>query len=272
MSILYYEINNCFEALYKPQTNNKENLRIFGKYFFNNNKDKCKIIYRNKEYELKEFFDEIDKDYNNKDLIRFKLIGINDINDMSYMFHESISLISISFISNETSTQYNSNSNLNNDSYKNSYSTENKTESELYQTNSISSIENINNSGSISTINNSIQNYYSQIFGQSNKILNMSYMFSGCKSLISLPDISKWNTTYTTKMSNLFSQCNSLLSLPDISKWDTSNVKDMSHMFRGCINLITIPDISKWNTSNVINLNHLFYECINLISIPDISK
>ena len=194
MSILYYELNNCFEILYKPQTNNKEKLRIFGKYFVINNKDKCKIIYRNKENELKEFFDDIDKEYNNKDLIRFKLVGINNINDISYMFHESISLLSLSLISNEASTQYNWNSKLNNDSYKNSYLTEKSNESELYQTNSISSIENINNSESIST-NNSSQNYYSQIFGQTNKIVNMSYMFSGCKSLISLSDISGWDTT-----------------------------------------------------------------------------
>ena len=32
----------------------------------------------------------------------------------------------------------------------------------------------------------------------------MSYMFSGCKSLSSLPDISKWNTNNVTNMIGMF--------------------------------------------------------------------
>ena len=39
-------------------------------------------------------------------------------------------------------------------------------------------------------------------------------------------------------MSNMFSQCSSLISLPDISKWDTKNVTKMSDMFSECHNLL----------------------------------
>ena len=49
---------------------------------------------------------------------------------------------------------------------------------------------------------------------------NMNGVFNGCGSLISLPDISKWETRYVINMSDLFSGCNSLISLPDISKWN----------------------------------------------------
>ena len=62
----------------------------------------------------------------------------------------------------------------------------------------------------------------------------MSYMFSGCKSLKELPDISKWDTKNVTNMRGMFYDCNSLNNLPDISKWDTKNVIDMSVMFSGC--------------------------------------
>ena len=51
-------------------------------------------------------------------------------------------------------------------------------------------------------------------------ITNMSYMFSGCSSLISLPDISKWNNNNVTNMSFMFYGCSSLISLPDISKME----------------------------------------------------
>ena len=45
----------------------------------------------------------------------------------------------------------------------------------------------------------------------------MEDLFSNCKSLLSLPDISKWNTNKVVNMKGLFSDCISLLSLPDIS-------------------------------------------------------
>ena len=67
-----------------------------------------------------------------------------------------------------------------------------------------------------------------------NNFINMSYMFSNCSSLLSLPNISVWKTNDTgnmVNMSHMFSNCYSLLSLPDISKWDMNNVIDMSYMF-----------------------------------------
>ena len=42
-------------------------------------------------------------------------------------------------------------------------------------------------------------------------IINMRSMFYGCSSLISLPDISKWNTNNVTYMDNMFSECLSLI-------------------------------------------------------------
>ena len=62
-------------------------------------------------------------------------------------------------------------------------------------------------------------------------------MFSGRKSLLSLPDISKWNTNKVTNMSNMFENCSSLSSLPNISKWDTSKVTNMKEMFNNCSSL-----------------------------------
>ena len=46
---------------------------------------------------------------------------------------------------------------------------------------------------------------------ETNKITNMSYMFSFCSSLNSLPDISKWDTKNVTNMSNMFSCCRNII-------------------------------------------------------------
>ena len=70
-----------------------------------------------------------------------------------------------------------------------------------------------------------------------NNVTNMSYMFSGCSSVSSLPDISKWSTNNVTNMSYMFDGCLSLSSLPDISKWN-NNAKYMDNMFDECINIV----------------------------------
>ena len=93
-----------------------------------------------------------------------------------------------------------------------------------------------------------------------NDIIDMSYMFCGCNSLISLSDISRLDTSKVEDMGGLFSHCSSLKSLPDISGLNTSNVEFFGFMFTGCYSLISLPDISKWNTSNIKNMNNMFDE------------
>ena len=101
-----------------------------------------------------------------------------------------------------------------------------------------------------------------------NKITNMSHMFCGCKSLSSLPDISKWDTSNVNNMSYMFYWCSSLSSLPDISKWNTSNVNNMSYMFSCCSSLSSLPDISKWDTSYLENKAFMFAGCSKLVNKP----
>ena len=103
-------------------------------------------------------------------------------------------------------------------------------------------------------------------------ITNMSFIFCACNSLMSLPDISKWNTSNVTDMACMFSCCISLKSLPDISSWNTSKNKSLFAMFNNCESLISLPDISKWDISKVEKMNEIFYNCSSLISLPDISK
>ena len=44
--------------------------------------------------------------------------------------------------------------------------------------------------------------------------------------------------TDRTDINGLFYNCSSLLSLPDISKWNTNKVTNMGDMFYGCPNII----------------------------------
>ena len=66
-----------------------------------------------------------------------------------------------------------------------------------------------------------------------NNVKDMSYIFSGCLSLSTLPYISKWNinnVNYTYDIFDIFRGCSSLSSLPDISKWNANDISYMSYI------------------------------------------
>ena len=94
------------------------------------------------------------------------------------------------------------------------------------------------------------------------QVTNMYAMFSGCSSLVSVPDM---NTSKVTNMNFMFDDCSSLVSVPDM---DTSNVTSMNSMFGGCRSLVSVPDM---NTSNVTSMNSMFVTCWSLVSVPDMN-
>ena len=235
---LYSEMNSEnieIEMKYEPKARNKDKIRIFGNTFINNNIQKCKIIYKEKEYDLVAYFEDIDGFYNNKETIEFKLKGINNISDMSSLFDNCKSLYFLPNISRWNTSNITNMNKL------------------FFRCDSLLSISDISK-------------------WNISKVIDISDFFSCCNSLEYLPDLSKWNTSSVFDMNSIFSFCHSLSSLPDISKWNTSNVNDMNNMFSGCEELTSLPDISKWNTSNVINMSSMFNRCKSLKKLPDISK
>ena len=65
-------------------------------------------------------------------------------------------------------------------------------------------------------------------------------------------------------MKSLFSHCKKLSTLSDISKWNTKNAHDMSFMFYSCESLSSLPDISNWNINNNINGSNMLSNCPSL--------
>ena len=253
---IIYDINKKFKHI---EMNDDNIINIFGPEFVKNNKNICKMIIDNKEYELKEEYNI--KNYNNNILI-VKLNGINNVKNMRSMFSWCTTLSSLPDISkwdtnNVTDMSWmfgccTSLSSLPDISEWNTNNVENMN----YMFYGCSSLTSLPDISKWNTIN----------------IKDVSGMFYGCSSLSSLPNISKWNTNFITDMKEMFYGCSSLLFLPDISKWNTNNIEDMKEMFYGCSSLSSLPDISKWNTNNINNISNMFYGCSSLSSIPDISK
>ena len=70
----------------------------------------------------------------------------------------------------------------------------------------------------------------------------MSYSFYHCESLLTLPDISTWNTDNLFYCNNLFSKCLSLAFLPKVDIWNTPSILDANNMFTENINCVKIPN------------------------------
>ena len=96
---------------------------------------------------------------------------------------------------------------------------------------------------------------------------DLSYMFDGCSSLLSVNDNFIFNGMKISKMDHLFYNCTSLTKLSFFRGWDISNVTDMSYLFFNCSSLTSIPFISELDTSNVLNMSYMFYNCSSLISL-----
>ena len=118
------------------------------------------------------------------------------------------------------------------------------------------------------TVSNIFKNDSNLTFDELNEILSyddtsnitdMSYMFSYCSSLTSIPEL---NTSKVTDMNGMFQSCSSLTTIPLL---DTVSVTSMNSMFHNCSNLTSIPLL---NTSNVINMERMFYNCSSLTTIP----
>ena len=251
----YYNIG---VNLYMDETLSTE--KFFGEKFVEKNKDKCKIIYKGKEYELSAYFkDVVNEDI--EDYITIKLKGISKITDCTNMFFGCISLYSLPDIQN--------------------WDTKNITD----MSSMFTYCRSLNPFPDISGWNTKNVKSFKNFFCYCREIeylpdiskwdmssaQDLSHMFDCCLSLQSFPDISNWNTFNVTNMSTLFASCLKVKKLPDISNWMTYNVKSMSLLFSECHSLIFIPDISKWNTDNVEDMSKLFADCYSLEVLPDIS-
>ena len=173
-----------FELEYKAT--NSSQIKLFGSDFVKRNKDKCKIIYNEKEYELMDYF-KFDDNYNHNDSIKIQLRINNNITDISNMFSFCEELLSISDLSvdNFNITDINKpfdGNNFNNSSEKADNSNEIDISETFYNDNlTLSSIQKNTNSSVYSEINDLIY-FKENIF---TNVTDMSYMFYECSSLIS---------------------------------------------------------------------------------------
>ena len=104
--------------------------------------------------------------------------------------------------------------------------------------------------------------------GINNSFTDMSYLFYGCTSLISITTSPLTNGI--KYMNYMFYDCHSLKNWNNVFSVGSISITDMSFMFSGCSNLTSV-DFSLYNTNNINNYEGIFYNCHNLTYV-DISS
>ena len=247
------------------------NLIILGKTFVKNNRNKAKLIYRNKKYNLKDFFK---LDIFKKSELKIDILLSQDISNISYMFYMCESLLEFSMKNNIKNKEINYNfsekeKKNNGLEYNKKIKDENK--GTLYE--GLEDIIFYSEYSEISEkeVSSEIESMYLEIDNLqiNNKSEEMIYKIESSSSLTN-----KLKLNNIIDMSYIFCYCKSLSFLPDISKWNCYNAIDINKIFYNCrLLLSSLPDISKWNTNNISNMSGIFYNCrSSLASLPDLSN
>ena len=204
---------------------NEEEINLLGDKFIYNNKNNIQLLINGKSIDIKKTYNKKKIKFNKDTEVKIKILS--SLTDMSYMFNNCSSIISISDIHRINTT------NVTNMSYL------------FCNCNSLKSLPDIS-------------------YWDTSSVTNMKYMFGECGSLEKLPDISKWNISNVKDLSYMFCECKKLESLPDISKWNTGNVTNISGMFSGCSKLSKVPNLQIWDVSKISNASYLFSSCSSL--------
>ena len=92
------------------------------------------------------------------------------------------------------------------------------------------------------------------------KVTNMLQTFWNCRSMVSIPGLSEFDTSNVTTFQGMFGNCakNGQNLHLDLSKWDTSSVTNMRQMFYYS-DALTVEGLENWNVSSLKNTYAMFY-------------
>ena len=94
-----------------------------------------------------------------------------------------------------------------------------------------------------------------------NKLINLSHLFSGCKTLKDINDLKYLDMSNIKDTSSMFWGCSSLSDINSLENWDVSNIINFSHMFGGCTLLSDLTPLKNWNVKSGNNFESMFWGC-----------
>ena len=300
-------IYQSFRIIYNIEPNKKE-IKIFGKYFVEKNKDKCIFIYKGKIFSLLEYFPL--KENKGLKFGEFEILLVIFNSEKNLIFQEYNKILTTKEKYFELKNNINKEENNQKFEIKDEKKEENfaelfnnfertgeskdffsefkKNENDIKEKLNLINFDDSSDKNTlievynllpdlnpkyIISINSSKNNIFSinessRIFDNKYDDIILIHILSGYPSTLSFLN----KSSSITDLGFMFHQCSTLISLPDINLLNTSNVTKMYSMFSECSSLISLPDLSSWNTANVKSIDSMFYRCSSLIYLSGISK
>lgn len=178
-----------------------------------------------------------------------ELLDTSNITNMSFMFGDCYSLISLDVSNFDTSKVTTMNNMF--------YCCTNLTNLDLsnFDTSNVTNMHSMFKSSGITSLD--LSNF------KTSKATDIGGMFEFCRSLKIL-DVSNFDISNVADISYMFYDCLSLIEL-DLSSFDTSYVTSMTEMFYNCSSLQHIYVSNKWTTTNVESSINMFNNCSELV-------
>ena len=229
---------------------------IFGKQFFENNKDNIELIINGKQNPLVDICEFKEGEniisiiinhklsnlnymfYNSetlKDITEIKYLEVKDVKNFSYMFYNCSSLSNINPLKNWNVS--------NAENFMGIFS-------ECTSLSDIKALQNWNVSSCI----------------------NFSYMFDGCSSLSDINPLKDWNISSGEDFSNMFKGCSSLSDIKPLEKWNIINCSNFSSMFSNCLSLSDLEPLQYWNVAKGKDFSFMFSDCISLKDVKPLKN
>lgn len=93
-----------------------------------------------------------------------------------------------------------------------------------------------------------------------------SYMYAGCKNLVTVPNELSWTSLSIGCYDDLFSGCTSLTKAPSLPA-SVLYPRCYGSMFSGCTSLVDVPDI-RFTSVSSYSMNYMFTNCTSLTRNP----
>ena len=239
--ILKIKYKKIIKVIYEVEDKEEDVIRIFGRYFVENNYNNIELIVNGIKSELLEIY-ELKKGINEiqiiiktkinslegmfsgcsslKNIEELKYLDTSEIDNFSYMFNGCSLLSDIIPLENWNVSK--------GKKFKNMFS----------NCSSLISLEGLEN-WDVSSGN------------------NFTEMFDGCSSLRDIDSLENWNVQNSFIFRGMFQNCQRLTNVKSLKNWNVSNVIDFSFMFQECSLLSDLKGLENWKISTKTNFNDI---------------
>lgn len=101
---------------------------------------------------------------------------------------------------------------------------------------------------------------------------DFSSVFESCRSVRTMPAISKWDMGKAESLAAMFKDCPALTDISPVADINARGIKSIESLFEGCGSLADISPLAKLDTGNVRNMAAVLKDCVSVTSLSSLAE